>query len=414
MGCIYIIKNTVNDKVYIGQTIHYAKLRLIQHKQAAKRGNSKFYKAMRDIGVDNFYVETLEEVDDNILDNKENYYIQKYNSIELGYNSVTNGDYQHKINRSKYIDKYLDQLVSDYKNGLSYVELSIKYNISMNYIHTVLGNNVGKRDDIKIEYTFEAKEVVMYDTDFNVERFFHSKKEAYTWLISNSKYNIDKRNTYSYIKRACGVGSIAYGHRWQLASDLVYEDKIFRTKFDKEAYIQGKTAYQPEGKQYYIVDGVLDSVIKDTNINKHYKSGSVQKDKEVNNKCGICGKKISKGAQFCKECYNKQRSLNRPDVYTLTQLVDSYSYEEIGRMYNVTGKAIRKWCDSLGIAVKVSSKDTGGVVCAELNLSFDTFRDAARYMVDNKYTSSSNLPDITYYIGKAKKSKKTYLGFNWL
>ena len=25
-----------------------------------------------------------------------------------------------------------------------------------------------------------------------------------------------------------------FNHRWQLASDLVYEDKIFRTKFDKE------------------------------------------------------------------------------------------------------------------------------------------------------------------------------------
>ena len=46
---------------------------------------------------------------------------------------------------------------------------------------------------------------------------------------------------------------------------MYYEDKIFRTKFDKEAYLNGAKAYKIDDKNYYIVDSALDDIIK---INK--------------------------------------------------------------------------------------------------------------------------------------------------
>ena len=86
IGRIYIIKNRVNNKVYIGKTIQNIKDRWCKHLD--KWSNcTKLKSAMDKLGRNNFYIEILE---DNIpyssLDIKEKYYIDKYNSIELGYN----------------------------------------------------------------------------------------------------------------------------------------------------------------------------------------------------------------------------------------------------------------------------------------------------------------------------------------
>lgn len=94
-GSIYIIKNKNNDKVYIGQTTLSVKERFNAHKKRStlKNRNYKIYNAMRKYGVETFYVETIEEnIPLNMLDEKEIYYIKKYNSFENGYNSTSGGD----------------------------------------------------------------------------------------------------------------------------------------------------------------------------------------------------------------------------------------------------------------------------------------------------------------------------------
>ena len=64
IGRIYIIKNTVNDKVYIGQTVNTIEYRFYCHKLCAKdNAKTKLYKAMYDLGKENFYVELLVECD---------------------------------------------------------------------------------------------------------------------------------------------------------------------------------------------------------------------------------------------------------------------------------------------------------------------------------------------------------------
>ena len=79
-GSIYVIKNKINEKVYVGQTIQSVHERFMQHKRPSKgKLDYKIYKAFRKYGIENFYVETLEE---NIyienLDEKEIYYIELY------------------------------------------------------------------------------------------------------------------------------------------------------------------------------------------------------------------------------------------------------------------------------------------------------------------------------------------------
>lgn len=93
---IYIIRNTVNDKVYIGQTSQSVEERFNQHKKTStfkQRGTYKLYNAMAKYGKDVFYVETLESsIPITDIDEKEKYYIELYNSFYNGYNSTKGGD----------------------------------------------------------------------------------------------------------------------------------------------------------------------------------------------------------------------------------------------------------------------------------------------------------------------------------
>lgn len=55
---IYIIKNTINNKVYIGQTSQSVDERFREHMKPStikKRGNYKIYNAIEKYGKENFY-----------------------------------------------------------------------------------------------------------------------------------------------------------------------------------------------------------------------------------------------------------------------------------------------------------------------------------------------------------------------
>jgi len=78
MAGIYIIRNLVNNKVYIGQSIDI-KRRWGEHKrkykQESERKDSYLYKAMYKYGVDAFSFDILEECDKEKLNEREIYYI---------------------------------------------------------------------------------------------------------------------------------------------------------------------------------------------------------------------------------------------------------------------------------------------------------------------------------------------------
>lgn len=67
--------------------------------------------------------------------------------------------------------------------------------------------------------------------------------------------------------------------------------------------------------------------------------------------CQVCGKNISKKSKhsLCKDCYNQQIGQIIPNKDELFDLLLHNSFEAVGNMYNVTGNAIRKWCDKYNI-----------------------------------------------------------------
>lgn len=92
---IYMIKNTVNNKVYIGQTKAF-KYRWQQHKSDLRNNrhhNKHLQFAWFKYGEDVFTFEIIEECPIESLNEKEKYWIQYYNSNDstYGYNSDCGG-----------------------------------------------------------------------------------------------------------------------------------------------------------------------------------------------------------------------------------------------------------------------------------------------------------------------------------
>lgn len=93
MSWIYLITNTVNGKLYVGQTTSTVLKRWRAHQTAAKNAKTQtlFMRAIKKYGPENFSVATLESCSDDILDQREVYWIKELATIEHGYNLTEGG-----------------------------------------------------------------------------------------------------------------------------------------------------------------------------------------------------------------------------------------------------------------------------------------------------------------------------------
>lgn len=98
MGIIYKIENIVTHETYIGQTKFSLDKRWRQHiKEAKEAMDGKrqsfpyFHRMIIKYGEDNFKPIILEECENNLLDERETYWINYYNSFEKGLNSQKGG-----------------------------------------------------------------------------------------------------------------------------------------------------------------------------------------------------------------------------------------------------------------------------------------------------------------------------------
>ena len=88
---IYKITNIQNNKVYIGQTIRPIKDRFHRHLNDAMNNilDTHFARAIRKYGKDNFIIEEIDTANNqNELNDKEQYWIRYYDSIQNGYNET--------------------------------------------------------------------------------------------------------------------------------------------------------------------------------------------------------------------------------------------------------------------------------------------------------------------------------------
>ncbi len=99
IGNLYIITNTVTDKVYVGKCYYSLRERWTEHRCKAKRYKQgriphkmKLYEAMNEYGFDKFTIQLIGRFKQGLLEVKEVEYIYKFDSYYNGYNSTMGGD----------------------------------------------------------------------------------------------------------------------------------------------------------------------------------------------------------------------------------------------------------------------------------------------------------------------------------
>lgn len=105
-GIIYKVTNKLNNKIYIGQTVKSLQERKFYHYYRAKNElsitNTHFINALRKYNEDDFIWEIIDIADSQQeLNEKEIYWINKYDSINFGYNIQEGGDL-HGYNSDKF------------------------------------------------------------------------------------------------------------------------------------------------------------------------------------------------------------------------------------------------------------------------------------------------------------------------
>ena len=144
MYSIYLIRNLVTNKVYIGQTKYSIDIRFKQHLKASKSNSQALYKSMRKHGLENFFIELLENnISINEINTKEINYISKYNSAnnKFGYNMTLGGSTANK--HFKYcLDFTQIQTILDlYSAGKSTRDIAKLFNTSASAINNILKSN---------------------------------------------------------------------------------------------------------------------------------------------------------------------------------------------------------------------------------------------------------------------------------
>lgn len=92
-GYIYLITNDINDNKYVGQTSRNIQERFKEHIWDSKnvRHPSKLHNAIHKYGKEHFKIQEIEFVPLDQLDEREKYWINKYNTVKNGYNISLGG-----------------------------------------------------------------------------------------------------------------------------------------------------------------------------------------------------------------------------------------------------------------------------------------------------------------------------------
>lgn len=210
---IYMIENVITNKKYIGQTKRSIKTRFSEHIRTSKRINSrlsktKFYDSIRQYGEDKFTITLLETVEDNLADEREKFWIEKFDTVKNGLNTSYGG--KGKLFYNKNIEEKICEL---YNQGKDITDIVKEIDLCFDTIYKILQNNHIVIDKNRNQ----RKPIIMLDKQNNEIQTFSSYKEAFSYLISIDKIKNPHMSWFSYKINEVIKGKriTAYGFKWQ-------------------------------------------------------------------------------------------------------------------------------------------------------------------------------------------------------
>lgn len=213
MGYIYKITNTLNDKVYIGQTIKTVQKRFTQHKNNSNKeyfSQIVLYKAFNKYGIENFICEEIEEVPNNKLDEREKYWIEYYDSYFNGYNSTLGGRATQLYNWDT------DDIIEKYMILKSARAVAKEIGCDHSTIDRILNENGVKRFTPSQQQSkplyFKKKDEIHH---------FETTREAAEWLIENG---ITKMTNPNLVRQE--ITSRIRNNKKYFGFEVYYESKI--------------------------------------------------------------------------------------------------------------------------------------------------------------------------------------------
>ena len=194
MGYIYKIENKLNGKVYIGQTTKTVEKRFNQHKNNSNKdyfSQIVLYKAFNKYGIENFECIELEKVNNELLDEREKYWIEYYNSYFDGYNSTLGG------RATQLYDWDVDDIIEKYQKLRSARKVAEFIGCDHSTIDNLLNFYGVKRFDKKDQF-YRPVKLTKDDKEYT----FFNTLDAAKWLISNNysrtKNEVNVRRKVAY------------------------------------------------------------------------------------------------------------------------------------------------------------------------------------------------------------------------
>jgi group I intron endonuclease len=116
---IYVIRNSVDNRAYVGQTTDFAQ-RKAGHVYSAKRGDHRpLYQAMREFGVDQFSFDIIEECNDpRIASQREEHWVTHFDSFNNGFNLTQGGGYHVGNKGRKFTEEHKKKISEAHKGKI--------------------------------------------------------------------------------------------------------------------------------------------------------------------------------------------------------------------------------------------------------------------------------------------------------
>ena len=284
---IYIIRNEVNGKVYVGIT-NNIKRRWIQHKHRANKGcDYHLYNAINKYGIDNFIIKEIDRTNSlHKAYRKEQFWIKYYNSFKgKGYNLTEGGEGVYGVGGERHFNATVDNTTVSYikwcltSTDLSYESIAEIFNCDKSILYDIATN----RSWTNIDSTKPPKSILSEDkiselylreySSSSLNKVSNKDVAEMKWLVNQGytlisigevfdvcdgsvRYNVNKRELVDPIE----VDISKDRYKGLIKSHYKLTDKVKQEIVQR--YTNSNTTYKEVGQMYNISEWKVGDIIR--------------------------------------------------------------------------------------------------------------------------------------------------------